>query len=79
MDIGLPDSNGFIITSKLRQAENNAKRVPIIGVSAHADSTTQFSALQSGMDEYLLKPLTNELCTSILKKYLKTSSIAKSY
>ncbi len=69
MDIGLPDFDGFIVTSNIRKIENNRSRVPIVGVSAHANTDTQLRALQTGMDDYILKPLTDEICIRLLEKY----------
>lgn len=73
MDIGLPDFDGFIVTSNIRKTENNIQRVPIIGVSAHANSEKQLRALQAGMDDYILKPLTDDICIALLEKYCKHS------
>jgi len=70
MDIGLPDFDGFFVTANIRKIETKTQRVPIIGVSAHANSETQLCALRAGMDDYLLKPLTDEICTAILEKYI---------
>lgn len=67
MDIGLPDFDGIIVTTHIRKIENGTQRVPIIGVSAHVKS--RLSALEAGMDEYLLKPLTDEICLALLEKY----------
>lgn len=76
VDIGLPDIDGFIVTTKIRQIENQKRHVPIIGVSAHANNETRLSAVQVGMDDYWVKPLTDEACATILEKYLNPNPIA---
>ncbi len=71
MDLGLPGKDGFYIAGEMRQIEKkfSLPPVPIIGLSVHTNAESREKALQSGMNEYLIKPLTLANCKDILKKF----------
>jgi two-component system cell cycle response regulator DivK len=67
MDISLPIMDGYIATRKIREVK---KTVPIIGLSAHAMSGHERSAIDAGCTDYLTKPIDDELLLKKLKEYL---------
>lgn len=67
MDISLPIVDGYEATRRLRE---KAVTVPIIGLSAHAMDGDAQKAIKSGCDDYLTKPLKDELLFDMLKKHL---------
>lgn len=67
MDISLPIMDGYIATRKIRETQ---KTVPIIGLSAHAMSGHEQSAIDAGCTDYLTKPIDDELLLKKLKQYL---------
>jgi CheY-like chemotaxis protein len=55
-DIGLPDSDGYVIASILRQsADTTGAR--LIAVTAYGQSKDRRRALAAGFDEHLVKPV----------------------
>lgn len=70
-DVGLLEMSGTEFTQKLRafEKENNITPVPIVGVTAHA-ATVSDECLNAGMNAVVPKPLTLELLTEILQKFL---------
>ncbi len=68
MDISLPLLDGYAATRKIRETNRST---PIIGLSAHAMSGHEQSAKEAGCNDYLTKPLNDELLLSTLKEYLK--------
>ena len=63
MDVSMPVMNGHQATRLIRQieAEEGAgQHVPIIGVTAHALERDRDLCLESGMDDYLSKPISRE-------------------
>lgn len=78
MDIGLPDKDGFEVTTEIRAWENlnNKERTPIFALTAHADLDHKRHCTKVGMDEVLTKPLLQEHKQAILERYsdLKKSS-----
>ncbi len=53
LDLNLPDKNGIEVCKELRLKENN---VPIIILSVNSDTQDVVSLLNSGSDDYLIKP-----------------------
>eukprot|EP01016_Furgasonia_blochmanni_P009764 TRINITY_DN1406_c0_g1_i2.p1 TRINITY_DN1406_c0_g1~~TRINITY_DN1406_c0_g1_i2.p1 ORF type:complete len:474 (+),score=98.64 TRINITY_DN1406_c0_g1_i2:211-1632(+) len=59
MDVMMPNMDGCEATKEIRQREAKMKlpRTYIAGLSADQDAATMKRCLDSGMDEYLIKPL----------------------
>lgn len=79
MDLGLPDKGGFTIASEIRKMEQeNNRTVPptsIIGLSVHDGERAKAHAIKSGMNDYLVKPLTIDVCQNILKRFVPSMQL----
>ena len=72
MDVSMPVMNGHLATRLIRQieAEEGAgQHVPIIGVTAHALERDRDLCFESGMDDYLSKPISPELLESKIRRW----------
>ena len=69
MDLSLPVIDGWEATRRLK-ANTALKHIPIIALSAHAMMGDAEKALQSGCDDYLSKPLDEDLLFAKLTKFL---------
>ena len=70
MDIMMPRMNGLDAARTIREMKRrDAKRVPIIAMSANAFAEDKSKALKAGMDEYLTKPLESEKLIRALSRY----------
>lgn len=67
MDISLPIMDGYEATRKIRET---LKSTPIIGLSAHAMGGHEQKAKEAGCNDYLTKPVNEDLLFGVLKKYL---------
>ena len=67
MDVSLPVMDGLQATRKIREARS---ALPIIGLSAHAMQGDADRAKEAGCNEYLTKPVSDDLLFKILDKYL---------
>ena len=71
MDIRMPEMNGLEAAQLIRsEAREDAKTIPIIAMSANAYAEDIQKSLQVGMNEHLAKPVSQELLTKMLEKYL---------
>jgi len=69
MDMSLPIMDGWEATRKIKST-NNSSQMPIIGLSAHAMAGDREKALEAGCDDYLTKPVDENLLFEMLAKYL---------
>jgi CheY-like chemotaxis protein len=67
MDVSLPVMNGYEATRKIRETQ---AALPIIGLSAHAMKSDIDQAKQAGCNDYLTKPVDDNLLFAMLDKYL---------
>ncbi|KAA3513241.1 response regulator [Agrobacterium rosae] len=77
MDVSMPVMNGHQATQAIRAEEQktpNARRVPIIGVTAYAQDSDRDLCLAVGMDDYLSKPISPELLQAKIDKWLMRPS-----
>lgn len=70
MDMSLPVMNGWIATREIK-ANPNLAHIPIIGLSAHAMSGERRKALIDGCDEYLTKPVDEDLLFETIERFLE--------
>ena len=62
MDCQMPLMNGYEATRRLRTEEQNGRHVPVIAMTAQAMPGDRERCIESGMDDYVSKPLRlNEL------------------
>jgi CheY-like chemotaxis protein len=67
MDISLPGMDGYEATRRIRET---FQALPIIGLSAHAMPGEAAKALAAGCNDYLTKPVDEDLLLRKLKDYL---------
>jgi CheY-like chemotaxis protein len=66
MDVHMPASDGIEATRRIRAAEADGPRTPIIALTADALSEDRDACLKAGMDGFLTKPLDRERLADIL-------------
>ena len=72
MDIQMPEMNGLEATAKIREMEKSTRRyTPIIALTAGAIKEEQEKCRNAGTDDYLTKPIDNELLYKMVFKYLE--------
>lgn len=70
MDISMPEMDGIEASQFLRKHQTNCSTyVPIIGVTAHAMREDRQRCLDAGMDDYLPKPVKQNMLEKMLTKW----------
>ena len=69
MDMSLPGIDGYEATRRIK-ADAALKQIPVIGLSAHAMSGDAEKARAAGCDDYLTKPVNDELLFQKLTQIL---------
>ena len=67
MDISLPVMDGYAATRRIRETQPS---LPIIGLSAHAMQGDAERAKEAGCNDYMTKPVDEDLLLKNLKGYL---------
>jgi two-component system cell cycle response regulator DivK len=73
MDLSLPLVDGWEATRRIK-ADNALRHIPVIALSAHAMTGDAQRALECGCDDYLSKPLDEELLFRKLAQFLGGSA-----
>ena len=74
MDVQMPDMDGYEATRAIRALQGEAKRVPIIAMTANAMKGDAESCLDAGMDDYLAKPVSLEAVAAVLRKWERSGT-----
>jgi len=70
MDVQMPEMDGFAAAQAIRRLEGGVRHTPIIAMTAHAMSGDRERCLQSGMDDYLSKPVSADEVKEALERWL---------
>ena len=75
MDLGLPGISGLEVTKEIRKLETHLPGVPIVALTANYDSSSTAICFASGMNDFILKPLSKEKASAILTKFLSEANL----
>jgi CheY-like chemotaxis protein len=69
----MPIMDGFIATNEIRKYEkkNDLKPMPIVALTANAMKGDKEKCLESGMDDYLPKPVRQKDFEKMIRKIVK--------
>ena len=69
MDLGMPVMDGWEATRNIK-ANDALKKIPIIAVTSHAMVGDEIDARKAGCDDYLPKPIDDELLLQKIKGFI---------
>ncbi len=73
MDLRMPEVDGITATRRIRELDAPVARVPIVALTANAERSEIQRCLESGMNDYLTKPIDSD---QLLKKVARWSPLA---
>lgn len=74
MDMSLPIMDGWEATRRIK-ADADLNTIPIIALTAHAMHGDQEKARAAGCDDYLTKPIDEDLLFSKLRRHLENGGV----
>jgi PAS domain S-box-containing protein len=79
MDCAMPEMDGYEATRRIRQQEaaDGKSRIPILALTAHAISGDREKCMESGMDDYMCKPIEPWRLAEAVAKWLPTPQPAR--
>ncbi|MCL2029702.1 MAG: response regulator [Deltaproteobacteria bacterium] len=66
-DLVMPEMDGFELTESIKN-DPVLRSIPVVIISTHSDSKYIFRALRLGADDYIVKPPTSEMVTTVLTR-----------
>ena len=71
MDIMMPVMNGYEATKMIRSLDReDAKKIPIIAMTANAFTEDRIRAKEAGMDDHIAKPVDAKLLVKVIHELL---------
>lgn len=78
MDVQMPILDGYQATERIR-ANPFLAELPVIAVTAHAMQGDRERCMQTGMNDYVAKPITPELLFSVLTRWILPDHVETHY
>ena len=77
LDVMMPVMNGYEATKMIRSMDrSDAKKIPIIAMTANAFVEDRIKSKEAGMNEHLAKPLESEVLIAVSYTHLTLPTIA---
>ena len=69
MDCQMPEMNGYEAAAEIRRREKANRRVTIVAMTAHAMIESRTQCMESGMDDFVAKPVIVEELINVLARW----------
>jgi two-component system sensor histidine kinase/response regulator len=75
MDCQMPVMDGYQATEQIRRTEPPGRHTIIVAMTANAMQTDRERCIESGMDDYISKPINKSEIVAVLKRHLPASAL----
>lgn len=75
MDLHMPKLNGFSAAKEIRKTDNPCKQTTIVALTANAMPEEQLQVFDSGMNDILLKPISEQQLLDVFTRWLDPDTI----
>jgi len=75
MDCQMPVMDGYQATEQIRRTEPPGRHTIIVAMTANAMQTDRERCIESGMDDYVSKPINKSEVVAVLKRHLPASAL----
>ncbi|MCW8944418.1 MAG: ATP-binding protein [Sedimenticola sp.] len=72
IDLRMPKLDGIEFARKYREAESDGNHLPIIALTANTTSSLRLKCAEAGMDDFLAKPVDEQLLRQAIGRYTST-------
>ncbi len=69
MDCQMPEMNGYEAAVEIRRRQNCERRITIVAMTAHAMRESRTQCIESGMDDFVAKPVIVEELINVLTRW----------
>jgi signal transduction histidine kinase/CheY-like chemotaxis protein len=73
MDCQMPELDGFDATRRIRAAQRDGWRIPIVAMTANALQGDREACLAAGMDDYISKPVGVDALARVLERWIQVT------
>ena len=70
MDVQMPVMDGLEATRRIREAQGRTGKIPILGLTANADTETLTACRQAGMDDVVSKPFGRQTLLALIARWI---------
>ncbi|PCI66492.1 MAG: hybrid sensor histidine kinase/response regulator, partial [Gammaproteobacteria bacterium] len=77
MDIQMPSMDGIAATKEIRKLNQHNSKIPIVALTAHAIKGERERIIESGMDDFLTKPIAQDDLRKNIQKWTKSAVVYK--
>lgn len=72
MDVEMPGMNGIEAMKRIHDNEAQGQKIPVVALTAHAQPDEIMQLLNAGMDDYVVKPVSDQQLRAKLDKWAKS-------